>query len=141
MHLRLERSPVDLEIQDTWEFKTEFIFTTLMCVLVTKKISHVMIHLFWKPGWELDLERDKIDMRAAEELERAGILLWQRLHRASQITRNLLMNGWLGQGAAYDIDFYKNVPMEKAKNELAALGIKPDEVLLEEQEEEDEIFR
>jgi hypothetical protein len=100
-----------------------------------------MIHLFWKPGWELDLERDKIDMRAAEELERAGILLWQRLHRASQITRNLLMNGWLGQGAAYDIDFYKSIPMEKAKNELAALGIKPDEVLLEEQEEEGEIFR
>ena len=117
--------------------KSNFLDSVPMRVLVTK--SHVMIHLFWKPGWELDLERDQINQNAADELERLGIVLWQRLHRASQITRLLLMNGWLGQGAAYDIDFYKGIPIEKAKNELAALGIAPNEVLLEEQEEGENI--
>jgi hypothetical protein len=112
-----------------------------MCVLVTRRISHVMIHLFWKPGWELDIERDNIDMRAAEELERAAIVLWQRLHRASQITRNLLMNGWQGAGSAYDIDFTKDVAIDKARNELAALGIRPDEVLLEEHNEDGNVPR
>jgi hypothetical protein len=51
------------------------------------------------------------------------------------------MNGWHGAGAAYDTDFYKDIPIEKAMNELAALGMKPDEVLLEEQDEEGNILR
>lgn len=111
-----------------------------MDVLSRLKVTEVEIWLFGKPAWELETEGWNIDEWTPEELEEKGKELQRRMHRKAEITRNLLLNGWKGEGGSYTISFYKRTPIERAKNELASLGITPDEVSLDEHEDEEDTF-
>jgi hypothetical protein len=111
-----------------------------MSLMDRRKVTEVNLWLFGKPAWEMEIEGWKIDEWTPEELEEKGKELQRRMQRKADITRNLLLNGWKGEGGLYTISFYKKAPIEKAKNELAALWIKPDEVSLEEHEDDGEAF-
>jgi hypothetical protein len=104
------------------------------------KVTEVNLYLFGKPAWEMEIEGWTVDERTPEELEEKGKELRVRMQRKAEITRNLLLNGWKGEGGLYTISFYKKASIGEAKNELAALGIRPDEVSLDEHEDDGETF-
>ncbi len=102
------------------------------------KSSCIMVFLFGKPAWELDLEGEEVDERMVLDLSKLGDELRERLHRTSRLTKTLLENGWSGSGGLYDISFYKDLAPEDARKELTALGISPDEVDIEEDDWSDD---
>lgn len=107
-----------------------------------EKTSRIFLFLFGKPAWEMELEGADIDENMAKALEQLGDDLKERLHYLSRITRLLLQNGWSASGGLYDISFYKDAAPEVARKELAALGLSPDEIQVEEEEwDEDDIGR
>jgi len=93
-----------------------------MNVLDRLKVTEVEVWLFGKPAWEMEIEGWNIDKWTPEELEEKGKELQQRMNRKAQIIRNLLQNGWKGEGGLYTISFYKRIPIERAKNEMGRLG-------------------
>jgi hypothetical protein len=98
-----------------------------------KPLVTISVFLFGKPAWEIDrLEGSPVDLQLLDEIASCGEALGSRLTRASEIGRKLVEKGWEGVGLLYDIDFYKEIPLKEAEEELKALGIEPDEVSIRE---------
>lgn len=101
------------------------------------KTCTVMVHLFGKPAWEMDLENVEVDQDMIETIERLGGELQTRLGRASEILRILTGGGWTGEGGLYDVMLYKDQGLEETERELVRHGINPSEVTIEEETEEE----
>jgi hypothetical protein len=65
--------------------------------------------------------------------ETSGTSEWR-----AKVARELLDHGWDEYGALYDINFYKQIPLEQAKKELKEMGLDPNDFGLEEEEIEDD---
>lgn len=87
----------------------------------------IWIHLFGKPEWEMDLEKAK-----AKDFEELGKKLFDRLKWVSQIILKLEANNWERSAGLYDIHYYKETTLKKAKSELKKNGICEKEVNIEE---------
>ena len=107
-----------------------------MSVAESTRETEVLVWLFGKPAWELDIEGVDVTEGMADEIELEGKELQARLSRAAQVVRKLVKSGWEGSGGLYDLSLYKAIPLEQAEKELADLGISVDEVNLEELEPE-----
>jgi hypothetical protein len=102
-----------------------------MSVVERSTETEIIVWLFGKPDWELDIEGADVTEEMADEIELLGKELQERMRLAGQIIRKLVTNGWTGSGGLYDLWFSKGIPMEQAKKELATLGISEDDVTLE----------
>ncbi len=91
----------------------------------------IWIHLFGKPEWEMNLEKAK-----AEDFEKLGNELQQRLGRISEVVAKLEKAQWDRSVGLYDIRYYKGISMQEARKELADLEISEEEFSLEEFENE-----
>jgi hypothetical protein len=106
---------------------------------VDKPLVIVSIFLFGKPAWEIDgLEGSPIDLELLTAIASCGQELSRRLTRAAELGKKLVMKGWEGNGLLYDVQFYKEVTLKDAEEELKALGIEPDEVSITEDTEDSE---
>lgn len=92
-------------------------------------MAEISIRLFLKPEAEIDLE--KAD---ADDFKELGNELQRRLKKVSEIIEKLEKNGWERSAGMYDINFYKKIKIQKAKEELKKLGIKENEVEIMEEE-------
>jgi len=98
-----------------------------------KPLVTISVFLFGRPAWEIDrLEGSPVDFQLLDEIASCGQALNSRLERASEIGRRLIEKGWEGVGLLYDIDFYKEITLRDAEDELKAVGIEPDEVSIRE---------
>jgi hypothetical protein len=97
----------------------------------------VSVFLFGKPAWEIEgLEGLPVDLELLSEIASCGQQLSMWLKRAAEIGRRLLGGGWEGNGLLYDMEFYKEISLKDAEEELKALGIEPDEVSIWEESED-----
>jgi len=97
----------------------------------------ISVFLFGKPAWEIDrLEGTPVDFQLLDEIASCGQALNRRLARAAEIGRKLVERGWEGVGLLYDVDFYKEISLKDAEEELKSLGIEPDEVSIREETDE-----
>jgi hypothetical protein len=97
----------------------------------------VSVFLFGKPAWEIDrFEGSPVDLELLSEIASYGEQLGTWLKRAAEIGRRLLGGGWEGNGLLYDMEFYKEISLKDAEEELKALGIEPDEVSIREESED-----
>jgi hypothetical protein len=104
-----------------------------------KPLVTVSVFLFGKPAWEIErLEGSPVDFELLNEVASCGQELAKRLARAAELGRKLVEEGWEGIGLLYDIDFYKEVSLLEAAEELKSLGIQPDEVSIREEFEDSE---
>jgi hypothetical protein len=104
-----------------------------------KSVVTVSVFLFGKPAWEIDrLEGSPVDLELLSEVASCGQELSRRLVRAAELGTKLVERGWEGVGLLYDIDFYKEVSLRDAEEELKALGIEPDEVSIREEFEDED---
>jgi hypothetical protein len=103
------------------------------------KSSRIGLYLFGKPAWELDgLESQEIKQSFADQLERLGDELRNRLRESARVLRLLIGKGWSAYGGLYDIDFVKDLPKEDAAAEVKELGLDLDVEEEEYEKEEDE---
>jgi len=86
------------------------------------------IFLFGKPGWEIEMEGKKLDVKFADELRDLAKYLYERLNKIAEIHEKLVKNGWKAEGSLYDITYWKDVTLKQAKQELKQLGI-PEEYI------------
>ncbi len=93
----------------------------------------ISVFLFGKPEMEMDTEKAK-----PEEIRELGNELQARLKKIGEIVGKLEKNGWERAGGLYDINFYKKIKEDDAKKELASLGIKEEEVSINDFDEEEE---
>tara|TARA_Y100000310_G_C20352958_1_gene655271 strand:- start:185 stop:469 length:285 start_codon:yes stop_codon:yes gene_type:complete len=91
----------------------------------------INLFLFGKPEWEMDLEKAKA--KDFEDLGK-GLNIW--LTRVSKIITKLENNGWERSAGLYDLHFFKDTSMKKAKQELKELKIKEKEVSIHQWDEE-----
>ena len=97
------------------------------------------VFLFGKPAWEIErLEGSPVDLELLAAIEACGQVLAKRLARAAEVGKRLIASGWEGCGLLYDVEFYKEVGLKDAEDELKALGIEPDEVSIREESEDEE---
>jgi hypothetical protein len=92
--------------------------------------------MFGKPGMEL---REGEDI-TAEEIRALQQELFERLGRAAEIVEKLTATGWEAQMSLYDVMLthpYVHTEAE-ARTRLDGLGIDPEEVHIDEFEDEDE---
>jgi hypothetical protein len=102
-----------------------------------KPLVTVSIFLFGKPAWEVDgLEGSPVDLQLLRAIASCGPELNRRLTRVAELGKKLVERGWEGYGLLYEIEFYKEVTLSDAEEELRALGIEPDEVSVREEEED-----
>ncbi len=95
-------------------------------------MASIYIHLFGKPAWEIDLERE-LSKDFSEAILVKGDELQKRLKDISEHTKILFDNGWKCYGMLYDVEFYKKISIDDAKKELEDLGLK---ILIENLEED-----
>lgn len=94
----------------------------------------VSVFLFGKPAWEIErLEGSPVDIELLAAVAACGQELAKRLGRAAEVGRKLVAGGWEGTGLLYDIEFYKEVALKDAEEELKRMGIEPDEVSIREE--------
>jgi hypothetical protein len=104
-----------------------------------KPLTIVSVFLFGKPAWEIEgLEGSPIDLQLLAAVAECGEELNRRLTRAAEIGRKLVGGGWEGFGLLYDMEFYKEVRLKEAEDEMRGLAIEPDEVAMREELDEDE---
>lgn len=104
-----------------------------------RPLTTVSVFLFGKPAWEIDgLEGSPIDLQLLAAVANCGQELSRRLTRASEIGRKLVSGGWEGFGLLYDMEFYKEVGMREAEDQMKAMGIEPDEVAMREERDDPE---
>jgi hypothetical protein len=102
-----------------------------------ERLVSVSVFLFGKPAWEIDrFEGSPVDLELLNEIASHGQALGAWLERAAEIGRRLLSGGWEGNGLLYDMEFYKEISLKDAEEELKALGIGPDEVSIREESED-----
>ena len=87
------------------------------------KMVELIIPLFYKPAWELDLEGKELDVKFADELRNLGDELRDRLYRAAELHEKLLENGWKAIGGQYEITYTKDLTIEEAQQEIQKLQI------------------
>lgn len=96
----------------------------------------VMLHLFGKPGQELE-EGGEV---TAEQLRSLGRDLYERLNEAAAIVEKLTGGGWEAQMMLYDISLdnpYINTQLQ-AETKLIDLGIDPEKLWIDEWEDEED---
>lgn len=97
----------------------------------------VMLYLFGKPGQELD-EGGEV---TAAQLRDLGTELNARLQNAADIVGKLTETGWEAEMGLYDI--YLHHPYvrteQEARMRLDELGIDPEQVFIDEFEDEEEL--
>jgi hypothetical protein len=102
-----------------------------------ERLVSVSVFLFGKPAWEIDrFEGSPVDLELLNEIASHGQALGAWLERAAEIGRRLLGGGWEGNDLLYDMEFYKEISLKDAEEELKALGIGPDEVSIREESED-----
>lgn len=102
-----------------------------------KPLVTVSVFLFGKPAWEIDgLEGSPVSFELLSAIASCGQELNRRLTRAAELGKKLVVKGWEGYGLLYDIEFYKEVTLKDAEEELKGLGIEPDEVSIREEDSE-----
>ena len=69
------------------------------------------------------MEGKELDTTFANQLRELGERLKTRLNTIAEIHEILLENGWKAFGGQYEITYYKDIPMEKAEQELKKLGV------------------
>ncbi len=84
---------------------------------------NIIIPLFYKPSWEIELEGKTLDINFANELRKLGDELKERLYQIAELHEKLLMNGWKAIGGQYDITYFKELSIEEAEKELRELKI------------------
>jgi hypothetical protein len=99
-----------------------------------EKISKFSLMLFGKPAWEIDGLEAEVDFKVLEKINALGKDLQGRLQWVSLIGKELLKHGWDAFGTLYDIEFYKPIPFETARQELKDLGLDSQMLGLEEEE-------
>jgi hypothetical protein len=98
------------------------------------KTCNIIIFLFGKPAWEMNLEGADADYEMVEEIDKLSTELGVRLRETSRLVKKLLDYGWTGQGCLYDISLYKDQTLVETESELVRLGINPSELNIEEEE-------
>ncbi|HLC85914.1 MAG TPA: hypothetical protein VJG30_01350 [Candidatus Nanoarchaeia archaeon] len=91
------------------------------------------IWLYGKPNWDIPIEGSKF-IDPCVLLEHAGYL-YKHLCEIAILVNKLQSNGWElfeTYGAVYSLDFYKNISLEEAEEELFFLKIQMKEVNIEE---------
>ena len=86
-------------------------------------MTTINIHLFGKPAWELRLEQE-LDETFINELAELREDLYDRLSSIGEAVKKLFGAGWKAYGTLYDVEMYKDVPIEEAKEELKKLHLK-----------------
>jgi hypothetical protein len=99
-----------------------------------KPLVSVSVFLFGKPAWEIDeLEGSRVNLELLSAIASCGEELNRRLTRAAELGKKLITKGWEGYGLLYEIEFYKEVTLKDAEEELKVLGIESDEVSMREE--------
>lgn len=91
------------------------------------------IWLYGKPNWDIPIEGRKF-VDPCVLLEHAGYL-YEHLCEIAIFINRLQSNGWQlfeSYGAVYSLDFYKNMSLAEAEEELVFLRIPMKKVSLEE---------
>jgi hypothetical protein len=102
-----------------------------------RPLTTISVFLFGKPAWEIEgLEGSPVDLQLLASVADCGQDLSRRLTRASEIGRKLVSSGWEGFGLLYDMEFYKEVGLKEAEDEMKGMGIEPDEVAIREERDE-----
>ena len=81
-----------------------------------------VLWLYGKPAWDMELEGE-LDKDFSNVLRNIGYMHKEWLHKVADIYDELIENGWEAYGTLYDIDFYKNISVEKAEEEFKKLGL------------------
>ena len=93
----------------------------------------VSLFLFGKPAWEIEgLEGSPVDLELLAAIAARGAELAGRLSRAAEVGRRLVASGWEGYGLTYEVEFYKELSLREAEEELKSMGVEPDEVAIRE---------
>lgn len=97
----------------------------------------VSVFLFGKPAWEIEgLEGSPVDLELLSAIASCGQELSRRLARAAELGKKLVVKGWEGYGLLYEVEFYKEVTLKDAEEELKGLGIEADEVSIREESDD-----
>ncbi len=97
----------------------------------------IMMHLFGKPGMELD-EGEEVTPQQLRDLANG---MQARLMEAAEIVEKLTAHGWEAEMSLYDVMLsHPYVETEaQAEEKLHDLGIAPDKVFIDEWPEEEEL--
>ena len=87
----------------------------------------IYLHLFGKPEWEINGDSAK-----AEEFKELGKKIQERLEKISNFIQILEEKYWKRSATSYGIIFYKDITRSQAERELKLLNINPEEVDLQE---------
>ena len=94
----------------------------------------INIGLFGKPAWEMKIENEEIKSGAI--FKEKGEELKVRLEEVAVLVDKLVASGWYIEGCLYDLCAVKSITLKKAAKELTSMGVDPEDVNLEELEEE-----
>jgi len=111
-----------------------------MNVIERTKVTEVTVWVFAKPPWEMEIEGWKKDISTAEEIENNGTELQQRLQRKAQIMRDLLLNRMERRRGLVSYFLLQANPILAGEERIGRLGIDPNEVSLDEHEDETDAF-
>lgn len=100
-------------------------------------MAYIMIHLWSKPAWMLDMEKE-LNKEFIEELSNVSDELHKRVKETVIQMEKLFKNGWKAHGTLYDVEFYKDLSVDEAEKELNRLGLGILIDCLDEYDEEEE---
>ena len=83
---------------------------------------NISIHLFGKPSWELELEKE-LDETFIDELAELRESLYDRLSSIGNDIEILMNAGWSAYGTLYDVVMQKDIGVDKAREELKELEL------------------
>ena len=93
-------------------------------------MTEISIWLYGKPEWEIN----NLDEITGEQLKEHGKELMKRLSHIGDIVTKLEKNDWSRSAGLYDLFFYKDISVDKAKEELTNLGIDVEKIDLRDNE-------
>ncbi len=82
-------------------------------------MAEISIYIHGKPEWELK----NLSEITGDEIKKYGKALMERMNDIGNIINKLDNNGWSKGGGLYDLNFYKEIGVDEAKEELLKLGI------------------
>jgi len=86
-------------------------------------MAEILLDLFGKPEWEIDIEKAK-----PNDIKKLGKELKLRLENVAKIIGRLEKNGWERRAGLYEISLFKEVSKKDVKRELKKLYIRKVEI-------------